>query len=167
MIRLMILTVLTSLLNPTFLQKGQDEKCSIKPFAVYLDDEDEYSNIRATPGGAIVLKINNKHSYGYILNVIDFKDGWLKINEINGVDGYRISEFEGWVHTSIVGLGTTYDIDALDQPNGTRKMGKVLGEQGSFKIKDVYCEWIRIEYKGVIGWIESERTCGNPVTTCP
>ena len=37
----------------------------------------------------------------------------------------------------------------------------------TFKIIDVYCEWIKIECKGVIGWVESERICGNPVTTCP
>lgn len=157
----------TSVLNPVLFQENKDAKCTIKPFEVYLDDEDEYSNIRATPGGQIVLKINNEHSYGYILNVIDIEKGWLKINEINGLEDYRISEFEGWVHTSIVGLGTTHDIDILDKPNGTNKMGKLLGEQDRFKIKDVYCEWVKIECKGVTGWIESEKTCGNPVTTCP
>lgn len=167
MIRLMVLTLCTSVLNPIFSPKNKDKKCSIKPFEVYLDDEDEYSNIRATPGGAIVLKLNNTYSYGYILKVIDFKDGWLKINEINGVEDYKISEFEGWVHTSIVGLGTTYDIDVLDQPKGTTKVGKLQGEQDRFQITDVHCEWIKIECKGVIGWIESEKTCGNPVTTCP
>lgn len=165
--RLMILTLWTSVLNPILSLENKDEKCSIKPFEVYLDDEDEYSNIRATPGGPIVLKINNEHAYGYILNVIDFKSGWLKINKINGVDGYRISEFEGWVHTSIVGLGTTHDINVLDQPNGNTIVGKLQGEQDRFKIRDVYCEWIKIECKGIIGWIESKKTCGNPVTTCP
>ena len=167
MIRLLILTFCTSLLNPTFVQIPQNEKCRIKPFEVYLDDEDEYSNIRAIPGGQIVLKLNNQYAYGYILNVIDFKDGWLKINEINGIEDYKISEFEGWIHTSIVGLGATYDIDILDKPNGTNKVGKVKGEQDSFQIKDVYCEWIKIECKSITGWIESAKTCGNPVTTCP
>ena len=163
----MILTLSTALLNPTSLQENKHEECSVKPFEVYLDDEDEFSNIRATPGGQIVLKLNNQYASGYILQVIDFENGWLKINEINGVDGYSISAFEGWVHTSIVGLGTTYDIDVLEQPNGTTKVGKVLGEQDTFTIKDVHCEWIKIECKGITGWIESEKTCGNPVTTCP
>ncbi|NRB48023.1 MAG: hypothetical protein HRU41_10155 [Saprospiraceae bacterium] len=166
MIKLLILTFCAALLNPTFSQE-KDNKCNIKPFEVYLDDEDEFSNIRATPGGQIVLKLNNQYAYGYILHVIDFQDGWLKIDEINGIDGYRISEFEGWVHTSIVALGTTYNIDVLDEPNGTTKVGQVLGEQDTFKIKEVHCEWIKIECKGITGWIESDKTCGNPVTTCP
>lgn len=163
----MILTLSAALWNPTFLQENKNLECSVKPFEVYLDDEDEFSNIRATPGGPIVLKLNNRYASGYILQVIGFENGWLKINEISGVDGYRVSEFEGWVHTSIVGLGTTYDLDVLGLPNGTTKVGRVLGEQDTFTIKDVHCEWIKIECNGIIGWVESEKTCGNPVTTCP
>ncbi|NET35709.1 MAG: hypothetical protein F6K19_27400 [Cyanothece sp. SIO1E1] len=167
MIKLMILTLSAALWNPTFLPENKNLECSVKPFEVYLDDEDEFSNIRTTPGGPIVLKLNNRYASGYILQVIDFEYGWLKINKISGVDGYRISEFEGWVHTSIVGLGTTYDLDVLGLPNGTTKVGRVLGEQDTFTIKDVHCEWIKIECNGIIGWVESEKTCGNPVTTCP
>lgn len=167
MIRLITLTIFILFFNFSFLQESKNDKCTVKPFEVYLDDEDTYSNIRDSPKGNIVLKINSKYSYGYILNVIDFKDGWLKINKISGVEEYEISEFEGWIHSSIVGVATTHNIDLFDKPNSKTKVGKLIGEQDTFKIKDVYCQWIKIEYKGVIGWVESEKICGNPVTTCP
>lgn len=163
----MALILFISLFNFSFSQESKDDKCSVKPFKVYLDDADDYSNIRESPKGEIVLKINNTYSYGYILNVIDFKEGWLKINKISGVDEYEISEFEGWVHSSVVGASATHNIDVFDKPNSITKVGKLKGEQDTFKIIDVYCEWIKIEDKGIVGWVESEKICGNPVTTCP
>lgn len=150
----------------SFSQKNKTNTCSINPFEVYLDDKDNFSNVRDSPKGEIILKINNTYDY-YILNITGFKDGWLKINKITGVDGYDISEFEGWIHSSIVSAEVTHSTNLLDKPNGKKVVGKLIGEDGAFKIKDLYCEWIKVEYKGIIGWVKSEKTCGNPVTTCP
>jgi len=60
-------------------------------------------------------KINHidYNSHGYSIHVIDFKNGWLKINRISGIDESLISDFEGWIHTSVVGISTTYDIYLL------------------------------------------------------
>ena len=153
-------------LNSSFSQENKVEKCKVEPFEVYLDDVDDFSNIRDSPKGNIVLKINTKYSYGYVLNVIDFKDGWFKINRIQGVDEYYISEFEGWIHSSIVGAAVTHNLDLLAKPNG-KKIGVLVGEQDTFKIIDLHCEWIKVDCKGLIGWVESNKICGNPVTTCP
>jgi len=113
MIKLITLTIFISFFNYSFSQENKNDECNVKPFEVYLDDEDTYSNIRDNPKGNIVLKISNKYSSGYIINVIDFEDGWLKINRISGVDGCEISNFEGWIHSSIVGAGTTHNLDLL------------------------------------------------------
>ena len=102
-----------------------------------------------------------------MLKVIDFKDGWLKINEITDLSGYKISKFNSWIHSAIVSAGVTHSTSLLDKPNHTKIVGKLIGEEGAFKIKDMYCEWIKVDYKGVIGWVKSEKICGNPVTTCP
>ena len=100
--------------------------------------------------------------------MIDAKDGWLKINRISGVDEYEISNFTGWVHNSIVGATVTHSLDVFENPNiKSNKVGKLIGEQDTFKIKEVYCEWIKIKSKGIVGWVESSKICGNPVTTCP
>ena len=28
-------------------------------------------------------------------------------------------------------------------------------------------DWVQVNYRGELGWIQSEWLCGNPVTTCP
>jgi len=167
MIRVVQLIVFILIYNSSFSQEDKT-KCDIKPFMVYTIDNDEFSNIRATPKGEIILKLSNNYSSeGYILTVIDVEDGWLKINVIEGIEGVTVSNFEGWIHNSIVEAAVTHDLDVFDKPNGKNKVGKLIGEHDSFKIKDVYCEWIKIECKNVSGWVKSDKICGNPVTTCP
>lgn len=146
---------------------SQSEKCAFIPFKVYLDDKDTYSNIRETPNGEIILKINNSYGDGYIFNVIDCKGEWLKINRIQGIDQTKISEFQGWIHTSIVGVSFTYSVDLLDKPNG-KKVLNIKRESGeTYKIINVHYDWVKIKTKNGAGWVKSEKICGNPVTNCP
>jgi len=167
-IRKLALVLIIFLSTVSFSQENKNNTCKSKPFKAFITDKDAFSNIRATPNGQIVLKINAEYLYGCVVNIIDFKDGWFKINEVNGVDGYKVSEFEGWLHSSIVGAATTHDLDVMDTPNGKIKVGKLIGENGdTFKITAMYCEWIQIKYKELVGWVKSEDICGNPVSTCP
>lgn len=149
-----------------FSQEMNTIKCNITPFNVYIDDADEFSSIRNSPNGEIVLKISNTQSYGYILNVIGFKNNWLKIDMITGVDSYRITNFVGWVHSSIIAASVTHTTNLFNKPNGNIT-GQLKGETGAFKIIDVHCNWVKIKTQQHIGWIASENICGNPVTTCP
>ncbi len=154
--------------NFSFSQENNTDECNFKAFKVFLDDENEFSNIRENPNGTIILKLNYGGSNGYIFNVVDFQDDWLKINHIVGVDGYDISNFEAWIHVSIVGASATYNLTLMNQANGKTIVGEVIGEQDSFKITALECDWIEIETKeGLIGWVQSDKICGNPVTTCP
>ncbi|MDB2462728.1 hypothetical protein N9W61_01325 [Algibacter sp.] len=165
--KLILLTLCLVFFNVSFSQESKNDVCTVKPFKAYIDDKDDYSNIRESPSGSIVLKLNNTYGYGYTLNIIGYEKGWLKINGISGVDAYEISNFEGWIHGSIVGAGTTHDIELLDKPNSKTKIGTLKGEQDAFKIKEVYCEWIKVDCNGLVGWVQSNKICGNPVTTCP
>ncbi|WP_282079531.1 hypothetical protein [Aquimarina algiphila] len=171
---------------------AQNEKCN--SFEVFFDsdhDKGEFTNVRATPGGVIIFKINHKNynSWGYSVNVINSKDSWLKINKITGTEECIISNFEGWIHVSVVGISTTHDIYLLDKPNG-KKIIKVRGETlehfkilhdpdgenlveikgeevNYFKIIETDCNWLKVRTKKGSGWVLSEKLCGNPVTTCP
>lgn len=154
-------------INLLFSQKNNDKKCKIVPFEVYLDDKAEgFSNIRESPNGYIVLKLNNKFD-DYILKIVDIKNSWLKVSEINSLSGYDITNLEAWIHTSIVGAGVTHNLEVFNKPNGKTKIGMLKGEEDTFKIKDIHCKWIQIECNGLVGWVESSKICGNPVTTCP
>ncbi|MEZ4859021.1 MAG: hypothetical protein R2781_09445 [Flavobacteriaceae bacterium] len=149
-----------------FSQQGND--CKIQPFKAYIDDIDVFSNVRATPTGEIILKINNQVLDGWVMRIIDFENGWFKIDSLSGVSGCEMASFEGWVHNSIVGASNTYDLNLWDSPHGKTKVGFIKGENGdTFKILEAHCEWIKIKYNDLIGWVKSEETCGSPVTTCP
>lgn len=134
-IKTIILFLVLIIGSPTF---AQNEKCN--SFEVFMNDsKEEFTNIRQTPNGIIILKINheNYNEYGYILNVIGFENNWLKINKIEGVEELKASNFEGWIHNSVVGITNTHDIFLLDKPNGS-KLVKVEGESGeTFKIIDL------------------------------
>jgi len=162
---MLIITFLTILGNISFSQ--EDNACKIKSFEAYTHDSDEFSNIRESPGGVVILKINTSYDEGCVVNIIDFEDGWFKIDTISALSGYEVTNFQGWIHSSIIGASTTYDLNLVDQPNGKEKVGTIKGENGhTFKIIDVHCEWIKIKFKNLAGWVKSEKICGSPVTNC-
>ena len=152
----------------SFAQQTKDNDCSIVPFDVALNDSSESnSNIRANPNEEIILELNHQRDY-FTLTVVGFKDGWLKINNIESVNfGYKISELEGWIHYSIVGVSARRDLKLQSEPNSKKIIGTIEQEVFGIKIKDICSNWVRVEYEGISGWIESEWLCGSPVTTCP
>lgn len=186
MIKLKAIVLLIVMLSLT--GYAQDTSCT--SFTVWIDDDKgEFTNIRSNPNGTIILKINHKNynSWGYMVNVIGAKNGWLKINRISGTEACVISDFEGWIHTSVVGISTTHDIYLLDKPNGKKvfkvtgetlehfkvlnttkreKLIEVAGETEHFKIIEVKCNWLHVKTSKGSGWVKSEKLCGNPVTNC-
>jgi len=162
-----LLITLTLTLNYSFSQETENSKADIVPFNVFLFDTTEvYSNIRLNPNGEIMLKLDYNTDY-FILKIIDYKDGWFKINDIVSVEfGYNISNFEGWIHHSIVAVTTRKDLVLKKKPNSKKTVGTIDLET-TVKIIDVLGNWVKIEYKENIGWVESKWLCGNPVTTCP
>lgn len=161
------LIFLFSFINLLFSQESKNKECKPASFIVYLNDKAKgYSNVRESPNGYAILKLDNKYD-DYILTIVDIKNSWLKVSEINALNGYDITNLEAWIHTSIVGAGVTHNLDVFNKPNGKTKIGMLKGEEDTFKIKDIHCKWIQIECNGLIGWVESAKICGNPVTTCP
>lgn len=152
-----------------FSQTTQNKDCKPMPFDVFLNDKTEdYSNIRESPNGHIIMKLDNKHD-DYVLNVVDCKQEWFKVDKISSLNGFEITYLDAWVHTSIIGAGTTHDLDVFNQPNSKTKIGTLKGEEDTFRVIDIHCDWIQINCKDkhIVGWVESKKICGNPVTTCP
>lgn len=135
---------------------------------VFLYGEDRTrTNIRNKPNGEIVLTIKDEEDY-IMLELIDAKDGWFEVKSIDSVDGYdiEIPGGTGWIHHSQIGAGTRRNINLLDQPAKGKIVGKIEMEEG-VRILDMLGEWVKVEYKGMKGWMDSYYLCGNPVTTCP
>ena len=140
----------------------------IKPFSVYgfVDTDGDFTNVRSSPNGGIIMKLENKDTWGCQFDIVAHKNGWLKFNNMWSTDEYTISDISAWIHISVVGVATRKDVTVLNEPNGKEKIGVIEQESGA-KIKDVCANWVKIEHNGIVGWVESEWLCGNPVTTCP
>lgn len=148
--------------------EGYTENGIFTPLEVYLDDLDEgKTNIRQSPNGKIILSLDETKDY-YTLTITASKNGWFKVTKIEGVesDHIEIPKGDAWIHHSVIGISTRRKIELLDAPEEGNIVGTIEQETG-VKIKDKYLDWVKIEYKGLTGWIESEWLCGNPVTTCP
>ena len=145
----------------------ETNNCTINSFEVYLVNGDDSTNIRDDyEDGQIIFTLDNSTDY-FILNVIEFKDNWFKINTIVSIEyGYQITELEGWVHYSNVKISTRKDLKLLNKPNGEKVIGSIKQEV-QVKIIDVCNNWVEIEYEDMNGWVELRWLCGNPVTTCP
>ncbi|APY07612.1 hypothetical protein BWZ20_04550 [Winogradskyella sp. J14-2] len=154
--------------NSLLAQQNDNQDCEFKPFEVYINDTDIYSNLRDAPNGDIVFKINNKLSDNSVLTVIGYKNGWFKVNEINGIYyNFTLSDVEVWIHQSIVDTAFTYSTDLLDKPKGKKVVTIPQETTGGFSILDMHCNWIKLKTKDGTGWVPSEKLCGSPVTTCP
>lgn len=145
----------------------QSQNCSISTFEAAIDDKSgSDTNVRTEPNGDVFLKLNFNDAF--VVNVVDYQEGWLKINAISSVYyNYEITNIEGWIHQSTVGFWTRKKVNLLDQPKTGTTLGFIEKENGPVKVKSICGEWIQIEFEAQTGWIKLEWLCGNPVTTCP
>lgn len=165
--------------------KGEEEKetvgapiekrdCNPSHLLVFLSDSDlSGTNIRKHPGGEVIMKIvRSEENPEYMFALTEAQNGWFKIKgTISGMDNQiKIPNDEGWIHSSVIGVETRnyggQELKLLDQPEGEKVVGLIKEQSYGLKIKDLCGEWVKVEHKGVTGWIESEWLCGNPVTTC-
>ena len=148
--------------------------CSPSELDVSLNDPDDSgTNIRKSPGGEVVLKLKvTDDNPGFILTLTEAQNGWFKIKSpIDGIENeIKIPNGEGWIHGSVVSVGTRnyggQELELLDQPINGKVVGVIKEEAYGLRIKDICGKWTKVEYKGVTGWIENEWLCGNPVTSC-
>jgi len=153
--------------------------CEVE-FTAYLYDPDPsgFTNIRKSRGGDLSLKLNRaEDEYGeFFLNLVAQKDGWFKIEDkIPGMDNdYEIPGGVGWIHGSLCHVGTrNYGGSELKLYSEADEGSDVLqrfDEEWGFTLKRICGDWVQVkgEFDGkvVVGWIQSEWLCGNPVTTC-
>lgn len=133
------------------------------------------TNVRSTPGGKVVGQIPKPGTYS--LTVFNPTNGWWQI--LNGVvfedmEG-EVIEFEGdvWVHGSVLGIGTrNYGGETLELRAEPREDAAVTGRitQADVTVRPLDMtadgEWVKVNWNGVIGWIDRYWLCSNPLTTC-
>ena len=149
-------------------------------FYAYVGAPDETDvNVRATPGGTIVFKLDHNEP-GYIVDLYEVWNGWFRISpQIETVDQGSIvlKSKQAWIHGSQLGACTrNYGGGKLTfrtRPDANSGIAFTIEEEICVSYVDMVEGWMKVKYtpeksrKSFVGWIESERLCTNPVTTCP
>ena len=136
-------------------------------------------NVRATPGGTIVFKLDHNEP-GYTVDLYEVWNGWFRISpQIETVDQGPIvlKSKQAWIHGSQLGADTrNYGGEKLTfrtHPDANSPIAFTIEEEIGVSYVDMVKGWIKVKYtpknsrKSLIGWIETEWLCPNPVTTCP
>ena len=136
-------------------------------------------NVRATPGGTIVFKLDHNEP-GYTVDLYEVWNGWFRISpEIDPVEQGPIvlKSKQAWIHGSQLGACTrNYGGEKLTfrtRPDANSPIAFTIEEEIGVSYVDMVKGWIKVKYtpeksrKSFVGWIETEWLCSNPVTTCP
>jgi len=145
--------------------------------SVYLSDSDVTTNIRNSPRGKIAMTLSCDAEY--MLNLTTPQNGWWKIHDIwqVGDDDKEITlqgsdTGEYWIHYSVIGVGTrNYGGQCLTlraAPNENAKSVYTFTDEIILCPMDIQGDWVKVKVPNtnIIGWIEAEWLCSNPLTNC-
>ncbi|MTB52089.1 SH3 domain-containing protein [Lewinella sp. W8] len=148
--------------------------CGDSELLVYVKDADTSgTNVRKNPGGAVILTLKGEDEGGeYMMEITEVRDGWYKVkNPIGGIEeDVDIPGGIGWIHGSVIAVDSRnyggQTLELRDAPEGREVVGLIKEEVGGIRIKDLCGAWVKVDYRGTVGWIESEWLCGIPWTNC-
>ena len=157
-------------------QKSSNEQVNFcesgQTYAYLIDDDTNGTNLRKRPNGEIIYVL--KTQYGNVeFRLSESKNNWFKITNIDTYDDIiEPIPDECWIHGSLLGANTrNYGGQpiALYKTQDTTQMAFTINEQDVILSFNAMCgsNWVQVKHKGVLGWIQSEWLCSNPVTTCP
>lgn len=131
-----------------------------------VDPQRDGISLYDEPNGTPTLKLNDDDEHILTTTVVD--NGWSKVIKGEGVEGgaLEIPGGYGWIKNTEIGVSIRQTKSLWGNPERDVEIGTIEQEM-SVNILDKYIDWVQIEHKGLIGWIEAEWLCGNPVTTCP
>lgn len=138
----------------------------------YIDDSDPYTNIRKSPGGALLGKVDNGEEDAWTVTIHNPSKGWWQLY------GKRLGDIDisegAWIHYSVLGMRTrNYGGGALSLRASASTKASVVAtinkEEMTVRPMDISAdgEWTKVKCEAGTGWIETSWLCGNPYTTCP
>jgi hypothetical protein len=152
---------------------AQDAGCSLSGWV--QDNDKKGTNVRATPmvtGKAVsVFPFPSDDGEQVIVEIIGYKNGWLKIRSAETVDGTELLNKVAWISAKKVtaSVETKNNKPATLYAGPTRKSRKIgtIPNETLISIAGFDCFGFKVSYKGKTGWLLKDNVCGNPVTTCP
>ncbi len=165
--------VLLAVLLVTAFTDGAQEKMLI----AFLDCDPPCSYILNKPSGATVMTLSYDEPYLFTLS--SPQDGWWKINDLwNAADDEDTTSLAGsdtgeyWIHYSAIGLGTSnyggQELHLRAAPDPEADIVFTFNQELMLMPLDVQGDWVKVKVDGddIIGWIEAEWLCSNPLTNC-
>ena len=141
-------------------------------YAYLIDDDSNGTNLRKKPNGEIIYVLKTQNG-NVEFSLSESKDSWLKITKIDTYDdAIEPIPDECWIHGPLIGAQLrNYDgqpIALYKTPDATQ-IAFTIYEQDVILSFNTMCgsDWVQVNHRGELGWIQSEWLCGNPVTTCP
>ena len=142
----------------------------------YFMGDASMTNILNKPMGATVMQLSYDDMYIFILS--SPQDGWWKIEEMSKVEEEEPVSMTGsdtgeyWIHYSSLGIGTrNYGGQCLTlraAPDEEADIVYSFTKELELMPMDVQGDWVKVMVDGedIVGWIEAEWLCSNPLTNC-
>ena len=144
----------------------------------FVCDSDSVTNLRAAPGGKVVMRLVNRTSY--MMNLSSPRDGWWQVDMLEdaeqgeeiALDPKQSPTGQYWIHHSVVGVSTRNyggrPCLLRAAPGKRSPVAYGFNEELTVHPLDARGDWVKVKTPdGHIGWIEVEMLCDNPLTTCP
>jgi len=137
------------------------------------DTDPKGTNVRATPGGAVIASLKNPSSDGWIaVHLTAQFDDWYEIDRANliGADqpagGKTIFHGKGFLHKSVLGVSGMQNGGSIYGDHDTRSPPVDLHAAGDQPVDLLGCwgEFLKVHVKKGTGW--TRQACTNMNTTC-
>ena len=145
----------------------------------YLSADDPTSptvDILNKPSGATVMTLSPDDIYIFVLATP--QDGWWKIIELWTAEGEEPVSMTGsdtgeyWIHYLNLGIGTrNYGEECLTlraAPDEEADIVYSFTKELELMPLEIQGDWVKVKVDGydIVGWIEAEWLCSNPLTNC-
>jgi hypothetical protein len=140
--------------------------------AYVIDKDPKGLNVRETPGtdGGVVAVIPLDGDGTIVHMVSADAKGWVRIDRAETIGGEVVFNKKGWVSGNMLGTETRgYGTKGVKLYGAAGRGAKALGTippETEVKIFGCGAEKVQVRYGNLVGWLDAESQCPNPVTLC-
>lgn len=143
--------------------------CDVQAYVV--DPDPKGLNVRDSPGvgGRVVAVIPADVDGTTVRLVASSPNGWVQIDRAETVMGAVVFEGKGWVSGNMLGISTRgYGTKGV-RLRAEAKAGRFLGTippESEVRVAGCAGDRIKVRYRSLVGWLDPDAQCPNPVTLC-
>ena len=160
-----------ALLASSVAQTADKQACNVNVDITDVDPKG--TNVRATPGGAVVTSLKNPTQDGWIgVHITGQLGDWYEIDRASLIDadmpdGKVIFHGKGYLHKSVLGVTGMENGGVIYSDHDTASHAVDPHAAGEQQVDMLGCwgEFLKVHVKKGSGW--TKEVCTNMNTTCP